>query len=103
MREDADDLRAELRNTFGDLAHPRPQDDLLVLARKALAGGTPLPRILQMCGTGDYLHSVNTGFRDALHSLGIDFLYEEGPGEHNWAYWDAGIQRVLEWLELKKG
>jgi putative tributyrin esterase len=25
--------------------------------------------------------------------------YEEGPGAHNWEFWDHWIQRVLTWLE----
>jgi len=23
------------------------------------------------------------------------------PGEHDWAYWDAEIQQVLDWLPIK--
>ena len=26
---------------------------------------------------------------------------EEGPGTHDWAYWDMQIQRVLRWLDLR--
>jgi S-formylglutathione hydrolase FrmB len=28
----------------------------------------------------------------------IDLTYEEGPGDHNWAYWDGMIQNVLAWM-----
>jgi len=30
--------------------------------------------------------------------LGLDAVYEEGPGKHEWGYWDQQIQRVLEWI-----
>ena len=32
--------------------------------------------------------------------LGLKLTYEEGPGEHEWGYWDRQIQRVLAWLPL---
>ena len=38
----------------------------------------------------------------ALEKLGLDFTYEEGPGNHSWPYWDDKIQRVLEWLPIGK-
>ena len=31
--------------------------------------------------------------------IGFDYLYEEGPGDHSWAYWDKMIARTLTWLE----
>jgi S-formylglutathione hydrolase FrmB len=99
-RSDAEELRTEMRNTFGDLNKPRPSDDLLALARARKAGGVHLPALLQMCGTGDYLYPINLRFRNELREIGIDCLYEEGPGEHRWAYWDAAIQRVLDWVGM---
>jgi S-formylglutathione hydrolase FrmB len=35
-------------------------------------------------------------------SLGLDLTYEEGPGEHEWGYWDQQIQKVLAWLPLRR-
>ena len=34
----------------------------------------------------------------ALRDLGVDIDYEEGPGVHDWAFWDAWIQRALQWM-----
>ena len=56
------------------------------------------PRLFQCCGTGDFLHADNIRFRDAVSKLSLDFTYTDGPGEHNWAYWDARIQDVLAWM-----
>ena len=39
--------------------------------------------------------------RQLLQSLRIKLTYEEGPGDHDWAYWDRMIQRVLAWLPLQ--
>jgi S-formylglutathione hydrolase FrmB len=38
--------------------------------------------------------------RAHLQPLGFDYLYEEGPGNHDWQYWDKMIARTLEWLAL---
>ena len=40
--------------------------------------------------------------KEHLEKLGLDFTYEEGPGNHGWPYWDDKIQRVLEWLPKDK-
>lgn len=34
-------------------------------------------------------------------ALGLDLTYEEGPGGHDWGYWDRMIQRVLAWLPME--
>jgi S-formylglutathione hydrolase FrmB len=75
-------------------------DDLFALAEKRKVQGM-MPRIYQWCGTEDFLYKGNLKFRDHLNGLGYDLTYEEGPGDHQWKYWDEKIQRVLEWLPLK--
>ena len=32
----------------------------------------------------------------------FDYTYTEGPGIHNWAFWDQHIQEILAWLPLAK-
>lgn len=89
---------AEMRNVFGDLSKVTgSKHDLLALARKA-ARAPVKPRLYQCCGTEDFLYADNTRFRDAVRKLPLDLTYEEGPGEHVWAYWDKMIQRVLAWM-----
>ena len=41
-------------------------------------------------------------FRTHAEKLGLDLTYEEGPGEHEWGYWDQQIQKVLSWLPMRK-
>lgn len=87
-----------MRNVFGDLKKvPGSKHDLFTLARK-VARGPVRPRLYQCCGTEDFLHDDNLRFRDALYKLPLDLTYEEGPGDHNWAYWDQMIQNVLAWM-----
>jgi putative tributyrin esterase len=92
------DWLAEMRTVFGDLSKvPGSKHDLFTLARK-VAKGSVTPRLYQCCGTEDELHPDNLRFRDLVRKLPLDLTYEEGPGEHNWAYWDKMIQHVLAWM-----
>jgi S-formylglutathione hydrolase FrmB len=89
---------AGMRNVFGDLSKvPGSKHDLFTLARR-VAKGTVQLRLYQGCGTEDFLYADNIRFRDAIHKLPLDLTYEEGPGEHNWAFWDKMIQNVLKWM-----
>ncbi|HTA89601.1 MAG TPA: alpha/beta hydrolase family protein [Polyangiaceae bacterium] len=72
--------------------------DLLELARALGRSSKPKPKLYQCCGSQDFLLESNRRFRDGIARLGFEHFYEEGPGEHDWAYWDAAIQRVLAWL-----
>lgn len=88
----------EMRNVFGDLSKvPNSQHDLFTLAKK-VAKSPVKPRLYQCCGTEDFLYADNLRFRDAVRKLPLDLTYEEGPGEHAWAYWDKMIQNVLTWM-----
>ena len=89
---------AGMRNVFGNLSKvPGSKHDLFALAKKIAK--VPLkPRLYQCCGTEDFLHADNIRFRDVVHKLPLDLTYEEGPGDHNWAYWDEMIQNVLKWM-----
>jgi putative tributyrin esterase len=90
----------EMRNVFGDLSKvPGSRHDLFALVKK-VAKSSVKPRLFQCCGTEDDLYPQNVRFRDAVRKLPLDLTYEEGPGEHNWAYWDKNIQNVLAWMFL---
>lgn len=76
-------------------------DDLFALAKRH--SRTSLKDELKLyiaCGTEDQLYPSNASFRACLKQCHIDFTYEEGPGEHNWKYWDQQIQHALRWLPL---
>jgi len=98
------DLLVERRRIFGELSTLEGgKDDLFSLARQLAGSARAKPRLYQCCGTGDPLHEGNVRARGYFHSLGLDVTYEEGPGEHEWGYWDRQIQRVLAWLPLARG
>ena len=95
--------RVEWENVFGDLEKVAGTDnDLHHLAEKVAKSDGPKPKLYQCCGTEDFLYEGNLCFRDHAKALGLDLTYEEGPGEHEWGYWDRMIRRVLEWLPLER-
>jgi len=94
--------RAEMENMFNDLGKfAGSSNDVMHLARRLAKSAGPKPRLYQCCGTEDFLYDQNLRFRDQARALGLNLTYEEGPGEHEWGYWDRMIQRVLAWLPLE--
>ena len=60
------------------------------------------PKIMQICGTEDFLYQENIVFRDLIQSLNAyDYSYDEGPGTHTWEFWDKRIQQILKWLPIR--
>ncbi len=85
---------------FGELSQVRGGvNDYDALAEK-VAPLAEKPRFYLACGTEDGLIAVNRQFRDHLVKLGFDVTYKEGPGVHDWYFWDTYILKVLEWLPL---
>ena len=86
---------------FGDLSKVRGSDmDLFYLTKACKASGKPLPRIYLACGVDDPLLSGNRRLRDCLTQNGFDVTWEEGPGSHEWDFWNRHIRRVIDWLPL---
>ncbi len=74
--------------------------NVLVQIQKILERGGQLPRLFQTIGTEDFLYQPNQMVRQELTRMGVEFTYEEHPGIHDWDYWDAHIQRALDWMGL---
>lgn len=64
------------------------------------AAGKQIPKIYFAVGTEDYLITDNRVFRDFLEAQKADYIYEEGPGKHDWFFWneyiDRGLSRLLD-------
>lgn len=103
VQEPDAEWRAEMKNVFGKLNRiAGTPNDLFHLARKAAGTEGAKPRLYQWCGLDDSLYGENIAFRQHVEALGLDLTYEEGPGGHEWGAWDRQIQRVLEWLPLRR-
>ena len=88
----------DFQHIFGPGKPVPAGDDLMKLARAAARPGFPKLRLFQSCGTEDYLYESNQRFRAKAESLKLDLSYEEGPGDHTWAYWDMMLPRALDWF-----
>jgi putative tributyrin esterase len=77
-------------------------NDLLWLLKEVDRSKGPKPLLYQCCGTEDFLYENNQNFRKACAKTSLSLTYEEGPGAHEWGYWDTKIQDVLKWLPLGK-
>ncbi|SEU14602.1 alpha/beta hydrolase family protein [Paenibacillus sp. NFR01] len=101
-RRDGNPLIAEFDRIFGQNDISGTPNDLLWLLKQADEANGPKPLLYQCCGTEDFLYEDNQEFRKACAETSLSLTYEEGPGEHEWGYWDAKIQDVLAWLPLQK-
>lgn len=85
---------------FGDLEKAAVSDKNPAWLANNLAGKEDLPNIYIACGTEDYLLPHSRNFRDLLVKNGFSVTYEEGPGGHDWDFWDTYIKKALDWLPL---
>lgn len=73
------------------------ENDVVALVRRT--AGTPRrPRLIQLCGTEDFLYTDNQRFRHAADEAGYGHTYLESPGDHEWPYWDKAIQRAIQFF-----
>jgi putative tributyrin esterase len=94
-----DEGARELGYIFGDVPDLKGSpNDLFYLAERVAGRSGARPALYQWCGTEDFLYEDNVRFETHAAALELGLTYEEGPGGHEWACWDAQIQRVLAWL-----
>lgn len=73
-------------------------EDLFPLAAKVAAMPNP-PKIMTVCGTEDFLYEPNQEFRKHMEALKYPgYKYMEGPGVHNWAFWDEWVKTALSFF-----
>lgn len=91
-------------NQFGENMefYDENKEDLRVILNNAIKAGKVLPKLYVCCGTEDFLYPANVAFRNYVESLDVDLTYAEGPGIHDFDFWDPYIRKVLDWLPLKK-
>lgn len=77
-------------------------NDLFALAERFTEADKQLSRLYMWCGTEDYLYDDNIHFKEHALQLGLPLTYEEGPGGHEWKHWDKCLERLLEWLPVRK-
>ena len=83
----------------GKYFDPQTQN-LKIMLKNLMDTGADIPRLYVACGTEDFLYDANVEFRDFCAEIGYPLKYEEGPGVHDWVFWDHYIQRGLDWIGL---
>lgn len=90
---------AMLRDIFGDPAKLLDSDRNPEWQYKKLkAEGRDIPSIYLAIGTEDSLYPSNQDFRRFLEEQKADFRFEDGPGGHNWTFWNEYLNRGLAWV-----
>ena len=68
------------------------------LFKKLKEGGKMIPPIYMAVGTEDFLYENNQVTRRFFEENGADLKYEEGPGIHDWNFWNKYIFNGVEWV-----
>ena len=90
--------RGYYERVFGDLSAVLQSDkNPVVCARRAAERGDA-PSVFLACGTEDSLLKENREMCETLRALGIHVDYFEGPGSHDWTFWDAWTEKAAAWL-----
>ncbi|MEO6788804.1 MAG: esterase family protein, partial [Chthoniobacteraceae bacterium] len=71
------------------------------LAKRVSLRGGPKPALWLSCGTEDDIIGDTREFHRHLDATGYAHHCEEGPGAHEWAYWDRQIERTIAWLPIR--
>jgi len=90
----------DLKLAFGDPAQiASTEADLLHLCDKLARKGITPPRLYACCGEEDFLLAGNQNFVRHARQRNIPLTWHADPAaDHNWAYWDKAIERVVPWL-----
>ncbi len=99
FRKSPEERLFDVKDYFGSVEALQGSDsDLFALLAKLKKNGRRIPRLYAACGTEDSLFDSNQRFLEVARDLSVDVTYEEGPGGHDWDFWDAYIERGLDWL-----
>jgi S-formylglutathione hydrolase FrmB len=95
------DMTGNITRIFGGAEKFYGSDnDLAALLRGLDKTDGPKPAVFQCCGAEDFLLSQNRDL-NSLFSREIKTIhhtYREGPGGHNWAYWNRALPGVFEFF-----
>lgn len=95
----ASQARPGIFNIFTKLGEleeiPGSERDILHLAKVAAESGKKAPAVWHCMGTEEFIYAQNRPLVDELKKLPLDYTYVEGPGMHNWDFWNPMLERGL--------
>ncbi len=84
---------------FGDLTTVEQSDNNPeVLFTRLKESGKETPAVYMAVGTEDFLYENNQIMRKFFEENGANLKYEEGPGIHDWVFWNKYIFSGVEWV-----
>lgn len=84
---------------FGDPASAPDRDvnpEKLILGIQDRNGS--MPRFYMACGEQDFLLERNRRFAEFLKARQVEHSYTEGPGNHDFGYWNRHLEPGIRWL-----
>ncbi|GIO34695.1 esterase [Paenibacillus albilobatus] len=92
----------EMRAVFGTELAVKPDQDLYALAERRIKEGGKLPPVLCCCGTEDPFIGMNREFAEYMRKTPFEFQYVEGPGTHDWFFWERHLKTSFDFLFHEK-
>lgn len=87
------------KRIFGDLAKAeKSENNPEVLVSKILENNDKLPEMYLAIGTEDFLYEHNQIFKKFLEKKQVEFEYHEGPGAHDFVFWNQHLEPSIQWL-----
>ncbi len=68
------------------------------LVRTMLEAGEEIPQIFLACGTEDFLLENNRRFSEFLTKKGVEHIYRESEGAHDFTFWNQYLEIAMKWL-----
>lgn len=86
-------------STFGDLERvEESENNPEYLIKQLKKRGEDIPAIYMACGTEDFLLENNRQMHVFLEQEQVNVIYEEGPGAHDWDFWNSHLESSICWL-----
>ncbi len=87
------------RMVFGDLSQlDQTETNPEIQWKNLREKGTEIPRIYMAIGTEDFLYQDNQITRQFFEKHDAEIKYEEGPGIHDWKFWNQYVRNGIEWV-----
>lgn len=74
-------------------------EDCYGILDKALDAGKELPKIMMAQGTEDFTYEGNKRFYNYAMGKGVEIMWIEKPGAHDWESWNLYIPKVFEFID----
>jgi S-formylglutathione hydrolase FrmB len=95
------EILKDLYNIYGVNLEYRMDNDIPNLI-KNFSAENPKPVFYSACGIEDNLLQENRRLKDDMKSTSFDFTYEEWQGAHEWDFFNAALEKTLEFWYQKQ-